>query len=405
MTQALCLARPAWLAGRDAAMPDYGLPEPIGAGVEPKSVLFVAWRDLANRQAGGSEVLVDRLASGVLARGHQVTLLCGGTVAERPYRVMRNGGTYSQFLRAPLAYLRHFRNYDLIVEVCNGMPFLSPLWCRRPVLCLVNHMHTELWSIRFRPPFSTVGRNIERVVMPWAHRENLFLTVPPSTAEWLSGSGSARTGSGRSATVSRCRTRRPRGRRNRCSSRSADSPTTSASTCCCGCGTGCGTWWAGESGDRRGRAGATEAGGDGRARCCVHRPGVGSGKAPVDALGVAVPASGADRGLGDRGRRSGDRGTPAVAFDVPGVRDSAMHGQTGMLVTTEGQFASTWASLAIDQRRREQLGQAARTRALQLHWSAAVEGFAEVADEAIRRGRGHHGGDRFGAGQPAPGVL
>ena len=26
---------------------------------------------------------------------------------------------------------------DLIVEVCNGMPFLAPLWSRRPVLCLV----------------------------------------------------------------------------------------------------------------------------------------------------------------------------------------------------------------------------------------------------------------------------
>jgi hypothetical protein len=121
----------------------YGLPEPIGGGHQRQSILFVAWRDLANRQAGGSEVLVDRLASGVLARGHRVTLLCGGQVAERPYRVVRNGGTYTQFLRAPLAYLRHFRSYDLIVEVCNGMPFLAPLWSQRPVLCLVNHMHTS----------------------------------------------------------------------------------------------------------------------------------------------------------------------------------------------------------------------------------------------------------------------
>jgi glycosyltransferase involved in cell wall biosynthesis len=84
------------------------------------------------------------------------------------------------------------------------------------------------------------------------------------------------------------------------------------------------------------------------------------------------------------------RGTPAVAFDVPGLRDSVIHGQTGMLVQTEGQFASAWASLAINQRRREQLGRAARTRALRLHWSAAVEGFAEVADEAIKRGRSQH---------------
>ena len=124
-----------------------GSPGGSGDGGPPRNILFVAWRDLANRRAGGSEVLVDQLATGILARGHEVTLLCGGPVAERPYHVMRNGGTYSQFLRAPVAYLRNFRNADLIVEVCNGMPFLAPLWSRRPVLCLVNHVHTELLSL------------------------------------------------------------------------------------------------------------------------------------------------------------------------------------------------------------------------------------------------------------------
>jgi len=79
------------------------------------------------------------------------------------------------------------------------------------------------------------------------------------------------------------------------------------------------------------------------------------------------------------------RGTPAIAFDVPGLRDSVVHGETGILVEKEGQFASAWASLAIDRRRREALGRAARTQALELHWSAAVQGFAEVADEAIKR--------------------
>jgi nitroimidazol reductase NimA-like FMN-containing flavoprotein (pyridoxamine 5'-phosphate oxidase superfamily) len=77
---------------------------------------------------------------------------------------------------------------------------------------------------------------------------------------------------------------------------------------------------------------------------------------------------------------------------VPGLRDSVVHGETGMLVRTAGQFASAWASLAIDGRRREALGRAARTRALQLHWSAAVEGFTEVADEAVKRAAVKHRG-------------
>src|SRR2546430_2391507 len=77
----------------------YGLTGPLGPGARSKDILFIAWRDLANRRAGGSEVLVDRLASGMLARGHRVTLLCGGPVAERPYRVVRNRGTFFQVLQ------------------------------------------------------------------------------------------------------------------------------------------------------------------------------------------------------------------------------------------------------------------------------------------------------------------
>ena len=50
------------------------------------------------------------------------------------------------------------------------------------------------------------------------------------------------------------------------------------------------------------------------------------------------------------------RGTPAIGFDVPGLRDSVVNGQTGVLVRSEGQFASAWASLALDHRTREALG-------------------------------------------------
>jgi glycosyltransferase involved in cell wall biosynthesis len=363
-----------------------GPPDPLEAAAGSRNILFIAWRDLANRLAGGSEVLVDRLASGMLARGHQVTLLCAGPVADRPYRVMRNGGTYSQFLRTPLAYLRHFRDVDLIVEVCNGMPFLAPLWSRRPVLCLVNHVHTDLWPIRFRPPVSTVGRNIERVVMPWVHRENLFLTVSDSTAENL-----------QRMKVGRDRIRQI------CNGVEEPDPSTPRSPDPLFLAFGrladykrldllLRLW----DRVRHVVGGKLVIAGDG-----PERPRLEALAGPDVVFTGRVSDQEKHRlmcsawlflhpalieGWGIVVAEAAIRGTPAVAFDVPGLRDSVVHGQTGMLVQTEGQFASAWASLAIDQRRREQLGQAARTRALRLHWSAAVEGFAGVADEAIKRG-------------------
>ena len=81
------------------------------------------------------------------------------------------------------------------------------------------------------------------------------------------------------------------------------------------------------------------------------------------------------------------RGTPAVGFDVPGLRDSVAHGQTGVLARSETEFASAWAALTLDPARRAALGEAARRRAARLRWSTAVRHFAAVIDEAADEAR------------------
>src|SRR3954471_14168090 len=98
------------------------------AATRPLRVLFVSWRDMAHPQAGGSELLVDRLARGLIQRGHEAALVCGGPVGQHEYPVADAGGTYGQYVRAPLAYWRHFGDADLVVDVENGLPFFSPLW-------------------------------------------------------------------------------------------------------------------------------------------------------------------------------------------------------------------------------------------------------------------------------------
>ena len=152
-------------------------------------MLIVAWRDVASPHAGGSELLVDQLAAGLTAGGDRVTLLCGGPSTGHAYDVVRSGGPYTQFLRIPLALRRQARDCDVVVEVCNGMPFLTPLWADKPTVCMVNHVHTDLWPLRFRPPVSTVGQFLEQRVMPWAHRGNLVVTVSDSTAKELQALG------------------------------------------------------------------------------------------------------------------------------------------------------------------------------------------------------------------------
>jgi len=368
-------------------VPQAAAPPAPGArtGRAARHVVFVAWRDLASPDAGGSEILVDRLAAGMAARGDRVTLLCGGPTGDRPYEVIRNGGAYSQFLRAPAAYLRRVRDCDLVVEVCNGMPFLTPLWTRKPVVCLVNHVHADLWPLRFRAPVSTAGRFAESTVMPWAHRRNLFLTVSSSTSAAL-----ARIGVSPDRIRLICNGVEP-----------APAPTArSAEPLFLALGRLAGSkrlevllrLWERVRPVTGGRLLIV---GDGpeRARLAARAgPGVEFtgrvSEAEKHRLLCAAwlllhPAM--IEGWGIVVAEAAVRGTPAIGFRVPGLRDSVIDGQTGRLVGTEGEFASAWASLSIDGRTRQRLGQAARRRALRLHWSAAVDGFAGVADEAVAR--------------------
>jgi len=383
------LARPTLPGLKPAAITGRLFEPPVTArpvSGRPRKILFIAWRDLANPRAGGSEVLVDRLAAGMLGRGDQVTLLCGGPTAPRPYRVVRCGGTYSQFLRAPFAYLRQFRDCDLVVEVCNGMPFFAPAWSRRPMVCLVNHVHTELWDVRLPRPLSTVGRYTESVLMPWAHRKNLFLTVSSSTAAALAELGV-----------------RPDQIRQVCNGVEPPQPLTPRSPEPLFLALGRLTdykridlllrLW---DRVRHVVGGQLVIAGDGPERARIEAlagPGVvvrgrvseeEKHRLLCSAWMLLHPAM--IEGWGIVIVEAAIRGTPGIGFDVPGLRDSVVDGETGLLVRNEGQFASAWASLALDHRTREILGRNARERALRLHWSAAVDGFAQVADEAMARG-------------------
>jgi glycosyltransferase involved in cell wall biosynthesis len=358
-----------------------------------RHVLFIAWRDLASPRAGGSEVLVDRLAEGMIARGDRVTLLCAGPTAPRGYRVIENGGTYSQFLRAPLAYWRQLRDADLVVEVCNGMPFFSPLWCGRPLICLVNHMHTELWQLRFPGPVAAAGRFAEGRLMPWAHRNNLFLTVSNSTADALREIG---VGEDRIRQI--------------CNGVVQPDPLTPRSPRPLFLALGRLTdykridlllkLW---ERVRRVVGGTLVIAGDGPARPRIEAmagPGViVTGRVSEEEKHRLLCAAwlllhpALIEGWGIVVAEAAIRGTPAVGFDVPGLRDSVVNGQTGLLARDECEFAAAWASLALNHQAREAMGTAARERAERLHWSLAVDGFAQVADDVLARAaRGRESG-------------
>ena len=64
------------------------------------------------------------------------------------YKVIRRAGRHMVFPRAAMAeILGRTGPRDVLVEIWNGMPFLSPIWNRGPRVILLHHVHAEMWNM------------------------------------------------------------------------------------------------------------------------------------------------------------------------------------------------------------------------------------------------------------------
>ncbi|MGA3489669.1 glycosyltransferase family 4 protein [Micromonosporaceae bacterium DT55] len=170
-------------------------------------VLFLNWRDTRNPEGGGSEVYIERVAAELVRLGYRSTLFCA-THSAGPARettaagitVLRGGGRHTVYFRAALTYLLGFLGFgplsrtrlgrpDLIVDVGNGLPFLSPLYARCPVIALVHHVHREQWPVVLGPWLARFGWWVESWLAPRVYRRCQYVTVSGATRDELATLG------------------------------------------------------------------------------------------------------------------------------------------------------------------------------------------------------------------------
>ena len=80
-------------------------------------------------------------------------------------------------------------------------------------------------------------------------------------------------------------------------------------------------------------------------------------------------------------------GVPTVAYDVEGVRDAVVDGETGILAGDDEAFVDAWVQLATDDARRARMAEAGAARAAMFTWDATVDRFESVVRDAVARGR------------------
>jgi glycosyltransferase involved in cell wall biosynthesis len=111
-------------------------------------LLLVNWQDRANPHAGGAELHLHEIFGRLAARGVEVTLLASGW-AGAPQRERIDGidvhrvGTRYSFGAVVRGYYRRVlerERFDVVVEALNKVPVFAPRWTGRPTVLLVHHL-------------------------------------------------------------------------------------------------------------------------------------------------------------------------------------------------------------------------------------------------------------------------
>jgi glycosyltransferase involved in cell wall biosynthesis len=369
----------------------------------PCRVLILNERDPRHPKAGGAEVHVAEIFARLAARGFAVEWAASSFAGCAP-RERVEGMTVRRLGRLPFYYPRaawvcrretRAGRFDVVVECLNKVPFYSPSYSAVPVLALCHHLFGEVAFQQVPWPVAAAVWSAERLV-PSLYRTRPFLVISESSRADLVARGIPE----HAIRVSHPGTRRPR---------FAVDPSEPRA---------CRVAYVGRVEPYK------------RVEVLLHAMGRLADRFPqaeilVIGRGSARPrleALARELGLAPRTRFTGfvsdaERdallagarvcvcpsaregwgltvieanavGTPVVASDAPGLRDSVRHGETGWLAP-EGDaaaFAERIASLLSDDALATRMAKAALAWSERFDWDVAADETAE-AIEAARRVR------------------
>jgi glycosyltransferase involved in cell wall biosynthesis len=161
-------------------------------------ILVLNWRDLSHPAAGGAEVYTEQVLRRWAGAGHEVTLFAAA-VSGRPadetvdgYRVVRAGNRFTVYREARRWWNRHGRGrFDVVVDETNTVPFLAHEWVDdgARTIALVHQTCEEIWRHNAPPLLAQLGRH--RLEPTWLRRLGTapILAVSASTRDALARFG------------------------------------------------------------------------------------------------------------------------------------------------------------------------------------------------------------------------
>ncbi len=161
-----------------------------------RKLLILNERDLKHPWAGGAELHIHEMARWFVAQGYRPVLLCtrhargaAEEVTEHGLRIRRFGNRLTYYLQLPQMVREEAREPGtVILEHLNKIPFCTPLYSKAPVVLVTHHLFGATAFAQAAFPVAAAVFLAERLI-PHVYRGRPFIAVSPSTRDDLIARG------------------------------------------------------------------------------------------------------------------------------------------------------------------------------------------------------------------------
>jgi len=155
-------------------------------------VLIINWKDIKHPRAGGGTLYTHKLATYLVKRNYEVTLLtakypgCENQEFIDGINVLRLGNMITVYGLVPFKYLKDLKDrFDIIIDEINYIPWFTPLYVQKtPILTFIHQTGKGVLDLEVNKMIKIPLQFIEKIT-PFIYRNILTVTVSKSVKEEL----------------------------------------------------------------------------------------------------------------------------------------------------------------------------------------------------------------------------
>ncbi|KKP97504.1 MAG: Glycosyl transferase, group 1 [Candidatus Moranbacteria bacterium GW2011_GWE1_36_7] len=154
-------------------------------------ILWFTWKDMKNPYAGGAEVVNEQLAKKLVADGHEVIFLVRSFYGAKKeemvdgYKVIRMGNHHTVYWEAYKYYKKNLRGWaDLVIEEVNHIPFYCNWYVKEKSILFIHNLGREIWFYEMGRIKGLIGYLLEPIWMRLLGNRNI-VTISGSTKKDL----------------------------------------------------------------------------------------------------------------------------------------------------------------------------------------------------------------------------